>query len=157
MKDSIMLTYLTDLSHNNDRQWYHAHKEEFLAAKTAFEGLVQELIYRIGKTDSSILNQNPRELTFKLVRDTRFSHDKSPYNPAFRAHISSKGKLPIPVGYYIMIKPGGQSFLGGGLFTDMFKDATAMIRDHILTHPASGNRSSSLLISRRPSRSRAWH
>lgn len=118
MKDSIMLTYLTDLSHNNDRQWYHAHKEEFLAAKTAFEGLVQELIYRIGKTDSSILNQNPRELTFKLVRDTRFSHDKSPYNPAFRAHISSKGKLPIP---------------------------------------ASGNRSSSLLISRRPSRSRAWH
>ncbi len=135
MKDSIMLTYLTDLSHNNDRQWYHAHKEEFLAAKTAFEGLVQELIYRIGKTDSSILNQNPRDLTFKLVRDTRFSHDKSPYNPAFRAHISSKGKLPIPVGYYIMIKPGGQSFLGGGLFTDMFKDATAMIRDHILTHP----------------------
>ena len=87
MKDSIMLTYLTDLSHNNDRQWYHAHKEEFLAAKTEFEGLVQELIYRIGKTDSSI-------------------------------HISSKGKLPIP---------------------------------------ASGNRPSSLLISRRPSRSRAWH
>lgn len=39
MKDSIMLTYLTDLSHNNDRQWYHAHKEEFLAAKTEFEGL----------------------------------------------------------------------------------------------------------------------
>ena len=60
MKDSIMLTYLTDLSHNNDRQWYHAHKEEFLAAKTEFEGLVQELIYRIGKTDSSILNQNSR-------------------------------------------------------------------------------------------------
>ena len=85
MKDSIMLTYLTDLSHNNDRQWYHAHKEEFLAAKTEFEGLVQELIYRIGKTDSSILNQNPMDLTFKLVRNTRFSHDKYPYNPAFCA------------------------------------------------------------------------
>ena len=30
-----------------------------------------------------------------------------------------------------MIKPGGQSFLGGGLFADMFKDATSMIRDYI--------------------------
>ncbi len=31
-----------------------------------------------------------------------------------------------------MIKPGGQSFLGGGLFADMFKDATAMVRDFIV-------------------------
>ena len=29
--------------------------------------------------------RSPKELTFKLVRDTRFSHDKSPYSPAFRA------------------------------------------------------------------------
>ena len=39
-----------------------------------------------------------------------------------------------------MIKPGNQSFLGGGLFADMFKDATAMVRDYIaqngeLVHP----------------------
>ena len=85
----------------------------------------------IGKFDSSILHNEPRDLTFKIVRDTRFSHDKSPYNPAFRAHISSKGKLPVPVGYYLMIKPGGQSFLGGGLFADVFRDATKMIRDSI--------------------------
>ena len=30
-----------------------------------------------------------------------------------------------------MIKPGNQSFLGGGLFADMFKDATRMVRDSI--------------------------
>ena len=30
-----------------------------------------------------------------------------------------------------MIKPGNHSFLGGGLFADMFKDATALIRDYI--------------------------
>ena len=86
---------------------------------------------QIGKFDSSVLHNNPKDLTFKIVRDTRFSHDKSPYHPAFRAHISSKGKLPVPVGYYLMIKPGNQSFLGGGLFADMFKDATTMVRDSI--------------------------
>lgn len=67
----------------------------------------------------------PKELTFKLARDTCFSHDKSPYNPVFRAHIGAMGKLPVPVGYYLMIKPGDASFLGGGFFTDMLKDATA--------------------------------
>ena len=83
-----------------------------------------------------VIGPSPKELTFKMVRDTRFSYDKSPYNPAFRAHISSMGKLPIPVGYYLMIKPGGQSFLGGGLFADMFKDATRMVRDYISAHGA---------------------
>ena len=77
------------------------------------------------------MQHQPKDLTFKLVRDTRFSHDKSPYSPAFRVHISSGGKLPVPVGYYLMLKPGDQSFLGGGLFADMFKEATKMVRDHI--------------------------
>ena len=89
---------------------------------------------KIGEFDGSILAHAPKELTFKLVRDTRFSHDKSPYNPAFRAHIAPMGKLPVPVGYYLMLKPGGQSFLGGGLFADMFKDATRMVRDYIAEH-----------------------
>ena len=31
-----------------------------------------------------------------------------------------------------MIKPGNQSFLGGGLFADMFRDATMMVRDYIV-------------------------
>ncbi len=130
MKD--MINYLTELSMNNNREWYHANKEAYQAANAAFESLLQDLILEIGNFDSSILHNQPKDLTFKLVRDTRFSHDKSPYNPAFRAHIASKGKLPVPVGYYIMLKPGNQSFLGGGLFADMFKDATRMVRDYIV-------------------------
>lgn len=130
-----ILTYLTDLSNNNERDWYHLHETEYKKANEQFEAFLQELILEIGKFDSSIIHNVPKELTFKLVRDTRFSHDKSPYNPTFRAHISSKGKLPVPVGYYIMIKPGNQSFLGGGLFADMFKNATTMVRDYIAANP----------------------
>ena len=131
MNTQLIMDYLTALNQNNDREWYHAHKDDYKKANAAFEEFLQALMLEIGKFDSSILQNNPKDLTFKLVRDTRFSHDKSPYNPAFRAHISSKGKLPVPVGYYLMIKPENQSFLGGGLFADMFKDATAMVRDHI--------------------------
>lgn len=131
MNTQLILKYLNDLSENNNREWYHAHKAEYKEANEEFEALVQSFIFGIGKFDSSVIHNEPKKLTFKLVRDTRFSHDKSPYNPAFRAHISSMGKLPVPVGYYLMIKPGNQSFLGGGLFADMFKDATTRIRDYI--------------------------
>lgn len=126
-----IITYLSELEKNNNREWYHAQKEQRQRAVIEFEALIKELNVRIGEFESSIRIYNPSELTFKLVRDTRFSKDKSPYNPTFRAHIASKGKLPIPVGYYISIRPSNQTFLGGGLFTDMFKNATAMIRDYI--------------------------
>ena len=132
MNTQLMLNYLADLSANNNREWYHGHKAENKEANAQFEALIQALMGRIGAFDGSVLGHLPKELTFKLTRDTRFSHDKSPYNPAFRAHISSMGKLPVPVGYYLMVKPGNLSFLGGGLFADMFKDATAMIRDYIV-------------------------
>jgi len=135
MNTQTIMDYLTALAANNDREWYHAHKADYKAANALFEQLVQELIYGIGTFDNSVLHNVPKELTFKLVRDTRFSHDKSPYNPSFRAHISSQGKLPIPVGYYIMLKPNGGTFLGGGLFADMFANATAMVRDYISAHP----------------------
>lgn len=131
---TTILSYLTALELNNEREWFHDHKAERDQANQEFEDLIRELMFGIGKTDPSILGYEPKELTFKLVRDTRFSHDKSPYNPTFRCHISSKGKLPIPVGYYLSIHPHDKSFLGGGLFTDMFKDATTMIRDYIRDH-----------------------
>lgn len=135
MNTEPIFKYLTDLKENNHREWYHLHKAEHKEASAQFEALLQELILALGRTDDRILHNVPKELAFKLVRDTRFSHDKSPYNPAFRAHIGAMGKLPVPVGYYLMIKPGDASFLGGGLFSDMFKDATTMVRDYIVEHP----------------------
>ncbi len=139
MNNRILLDYLAELSANNNREWYHAHKKENKEATAQFEELVQRLIYGIGTFDQSVLHNIPKELTFKLVRDTRFSHDKSPYNPSFRAHISSMGKLPVPVGYYVMIKPDGGTFLGGGLFADMFSSATGMVRNYIAAHPDEWN------------------
>ncbi|MCI8555776.1 MAG: DUF2461 domain-containing protein [Clostridia bacterium] len=140
MNNKIILSYLSDLAANNNREWYHEHKKENKEAVLQFENLIQEIIDGIGQFDQSVLHNIPKELTFKLVRDTRFSHDKSPYNPAFRAHISSQGKLPIPVGYYLMIKPNGNSFLGGGLFADMFSNATNMVRDYISAHSEEWNK-----------------
>ena len=127
-----ILEYLVDLAQNNNREWYHANKERYKKANAGFESVIGKLISAIGEFDGSVINNAPKDLTFKMVRDIRYSHDKSPYNPVFRAHISSMGKTPIPVGYYVLVTPDNRSFFGGGLFASMFKEATAMVRDYIV-------------------------
>ena len=88
-----ILEYLADLTQNNNREWYHANKERYRKANAEFECFIRELILAISEFDNRIVHNEPKDLTFKLVRDTRFSLDKSPYNPTLRAHISSVGKL----------------------------------------------------------------
>jgi len=129
-----MLEYLSALENNNNRDWYNANKEQFKNANSEFEQLIEKLVFSIGQFDNSIIPYSPKELTFRLARDTRFSNDKTPYNPSFRACIAPAGKRPIPVGYYISIAPNNCSFLGGGLHEPLFKDATTKMRDYIESH-----------------------
>lgn len=107
---SFMMEYLRQLQKNNQRDWFQSHKDLRKEAEAEFEELLQDLMERIVRFDPSISGFAPKELTFKQVRDTRFSKDKTPYLPAFRAHISAKGKLPIPVGYYVHLMPDNQTF-----------------------------------------------
>lgn len=133
METNYITEFLTELKQNNNREWMNAHKELYHTAMEQFEQLVQNLIGDLSPSDSSVSQLNAKDLIFRLTRDTRFSHDKSPYNPSFRAHISAAGRAPVPVGYFLMISPG-QSFIGGGLYASMFKDATKMLRDYLVLH-----------------------
>ncbi|GHS86792.1 TIGR02453 family protein [Campylobacterota bacterium] len=129
-----ILRYLADLEKHNNRDWYHAHKGEYGGAYTEFERLLFDLIDAISSFDPSVMLKQPKELIFRLARDMRFSRDKTPYNPSFRACISRAGRAMIPVSYYITIAPNNGSFLGGGLYAPTFTDATAMVRDYIVDH-----------------------
>lgn len=94
MNTQCMMDYLTALGMNNNREWYHANKDSLKMATDEFENLLQSLMMEIGKFDSSILGHNPKDLTFKLVRDTRFSHDKSPYHLPSVPIFPQKGSCP---------------------------------------------------------------
>lgn len=131
MDTRLILDYLSDLEENNNQAWFQANKARYEAARDMFEALLIELSGAISVFDPKVPTCPPRKLTFKLQRDTRFSHDKRPYNAAMRAHIGPEGKAPIPCGYYIHIQPGNASYLGGGLFAPIFADATRRIRDAI--------------------------
>ncbi len=70
MNTQAIIDYLSALSSNNNREWYHANKEDFKKANAEFESLLQALMLEIGKFDGSILHNDPKDLTFKIVRDT---------------------------------------------------------------------------------------
>ena len=60
----LIIDYLSALSMNNNREWYHANKDDFKKANAEFEEFLQALILEIGKFDSSILHNNPKDLTY---------------------------------------------------------------------------------------------
>ncbi len=133
MNTPLIMDFLTELQQNNTLEWMKENKEAATAAKLEFENLVEAFIARLSEFDPSVGSRQARDLTFRLNRDTRFSKDKSPYRAAFRAHISSAGKLPIPAGYFLNLAPGG-SFLGGGVFASQFPQATEMVRSYLVSH-----------------------
>ena len=135
MPNVLMLDFLADLRENNSLDWMHAHKKRKKEAQNAFLELVQGCIADLAETEPCLAALDAKDLAFRINRDTRFSDDKSPYNPTFRAHISPAGRMPVPVGYFVSVTPGG-SFAGGGLFAPHFKDATRMVRDRIRSRPA---------------------
>lgn len=59
MDTQLIMDYLSGLSANNDREWYHAHKAEYQAANGKFEELIQTLMLRIGEFDGSVLGHAP--------------------------------------------------------------------------------------------------
>ena len=54
--------------------------------------LVQDIIGELAREEPELGLLNPGDLISRLNRDTRFSKDKSPYNPAFRAHLHRRGR-----------------------------------------------------------------
>jgi uncharacterized protein (TIGR02453 family) len=73
-----LLSFLAELGRNNDRDWFHAHREEY-------EGLLLEpardFVEALGAELGPHFNADPRVggSIMRIARDTRFSRDKRPY------------------------------------------------------------------------------
>ena len=106
MDSKMILTFLSDVAQNNNREWFHAHKAEYDAARAEFERGVGQALERIVSFDPSVGNLAVKDCTYRFYRDTRFSPDKSPYKNHFGAYICAKGKKALRGGYYIHLEQG---------------------------------------------------
>lgn len=110
--------YLAELSENNNRAWFVMNKPRYDILRAEFLELVVRLIAQISKFDPAIAGCNPKKALFRINRDMRFSHDKSPYKTYFSASITASGlKKPSQGGgpaYYFHIDAGGTLLIAGG-------------------------------------------
>lgn len=118
MLQNSTLKFLKDLSKNNNKPWFDAHRKQYEEAKADFANFVQSIIQAHGKKDPSIAHLKAKDCTFRINRDIRFSKDKSPYKNNMGAYINEGGKKSLFGGYYFHCQPG-QSFVGGGLWMPM--------------------------------------
>lgn len=86
------IAFFKELKKNNNRDWFNAHKADYLLVKDEFESLVEDVIGRIGKFDKDIADLSTRDCIFRIYKDVRFAKDKSPYKTNMGAWMVKDGK-----------------------------------------------------------------
>ena len=125
MDTSRILRYVTGWTTHNTPAWLQAHIDDYRQARADLEQLAICLNSAIREFDPSILILQPKHMIPDILPD----------RPSLRIHIAPEGMKPIPVGYYLCIRPGDRSFLSGGLYSSIFRAAADMIRNRILDDP----------------------
>ncbi len=110
-----LLRFLSELKENNAKEWMDAHKDRYQGLRKEFISFTGSMLEGIAKFDEGLQSTDPKKCIFRINRDVRFSHDKSPYKTNFGAYMVEGGKKSGNAGYYLHIAPEGESFLGGGI------------------------------------------
>ncbi|WP_435355079.1 DUF2461 domain-containing protein [Emticicia sp. SJ17W-69] len=110
------LQFLTNLSENNNREWFHANRRDYEKSKIEFETLCQTILDGIAQFQENLHNTTVKSCILRINRDIRFSLDKSPYKKYLAAGFGPGGKSSGRVDFYLHIEPN-ESFLGGGMWS----------------------------------------
>lgn len=115
-RNKEIVQFLRELAANNNREWFHAHKERYDVLKKAFEEQVQELINRISVFEPEIAGLEVKDCVYRIYRDVRFSPDKRPYKTYMGAYIAKCGGRKSEYGgYYVHLEPDS-CLLSGGIY-----------------------------------------
>lgn len=112
---SVIFQFLRDIAVNNNREWFEEHRGEYDNARRQFENFLSAVIGRISLFDETVKDLQPKDCTYRIYRDIRFSSDKTPYKIHLGGYINSKGKKSNHCGYYVHLQPGECMLTGGSL------------------------------------------
>ncbi|MEO9004865.1 MAG: DUF2461 domain-containing protein [Ginsengibacter sp.] len=116
MISSATLGFLKSLQKNNNKAWFDENRDKYIKVKNEFELFVAALLQKMSLVDNDLISLKPKQCTFRINRDIRFSKNKTPYKVGLGASLNREGKKSIYAGYYFHLQPGGNSFAGGGLW-----------------------------------------
>jgi uncharacterized protein (TIGR02453 family) len=124
-----LLDFLRDLQRNNNKEWFHANKARYETEKKLLQQLVQHYIDQVG-TFYNLEGVAPKDCTYRINRDVRFSANKAPYKNNMGFSLEEGGKKTGNAGFYLHIQPGNESFLASGAYAPS-KEELAAIRQEI--------------------------
>ena len=107
--------FLTALYKDNNKAWFEQHKAQYKEALEEFNAFTEKLIEGIAAFDPSVSGVTIKDCTYRIYRDVRFSHNKTPYKTHMGAYICRGGKKSGFAGYYFHVEPLGDNLLGGNL------------------------------------------
>lgn len=108
------LLFLQDLALNNHRDWFISQKKRYESYKKNYLELTADFLAELQQIEPSLGQLEPKDCTFRINRDVRFSADKSPYKTHMAIWASPGPKKQNLAGFYVHIAPGA-SFIAAGL------------------------------------------
>lgn len=111
-----LFAYLDELSRNNERPWFAAHRTVFDALRADFTSDLQRMINAMAAGEPSLRWLNASDALYRIYRDTRFSADKTPYKTYFSALISPTGRHCDRACWYLHVG-ADECALYGGVWT----------------------------------------
>lgn len=136
MIEKETLLFLDDLRRNNYKEWFHANRARYDAAKANVLDNAARLVEGINAFDPSLGYPDVSKLIYRINRNMRFSPDKTPYKTHFGLIMNADGDRHSPLsGYYMHVEPGGMSVVSCGLYMpEAMSGSLAAIRTAIDTH-----------------------
>lgn len=96
-----VFNFIECLAANNNRPWFAEHKAEFDQVRAYWLSQVQRIIDALAVDEPSLRHVEAKDCAYRIYRDTRFSHDKTPYKQYFSALISPRGRHYDGACYYV--------------------------------------------------------
>lgn len=119
--------FLSDLKKNNNRDWFNAHKNEYLKQHQQIIEFADAVLEETLKHDN-IETPTGKKSLFRIYRDVRFGKDKSPYKTHWAGGLKRATKQ-LRGGYYFHIEEGN-TMVGGGFWAPN-KDDLLRFREDI--------------------------
>ncbi len=99
-----VLGFLKELSENNCKEWFDAHREDWAEVRNTVSSLTEKLISGLASYDPDLTGLRVSDCIYRINRDIRFSKDKSPYKTWIGIFLCPGGKKSGYAGYYLHLE-----------------------------------------------------
>ncbi|HTR35430.1 MAG TPA: DUF2461 domain-containing protein [Bryobacteraceae bacterium] len=125
-----MPRFFRALRRNNRREWFQPRKHLYeLHVKEPMLELVAALNTELAKFAPAYVT-DPKKALFRIYRDTRFNHDKTPYKTHVAASFSRRGSERLHLGgFYFSVSLESVEIAGGIYHPE--PDTMLLVRNHI--------------------------